>query len=130
MKALAIFLSLTLPYCANAYQCAGNDSNGNPVFITAWSDQDGDAHFGLQTVSDTHYGIGKITEWQNSNIGHSRCPGTWSGIRVQAISENPSLKSISILVEKNFFGCGFPPQGSAEIIIDNKAETILLNCKK
>ena len=130
MKKLVLLLSLALPGIASAYTCKGVDSSGGNVVIKAYLERANNAVIQIDIGAVVYNEMAKVNYWSGSNMGHSRCPGSWSGIAIMGTNQESVVKTISITTESQFFGCGFGPADSAEVEIEGQTETIELVCKK
>lgn len=114
---------------ANAFECSGVDNAGNALKIKTIV-QANTTHVILYSDSKIYKEIVKFKSFQGSSIGHSRCPGTWSGVTYEGLNSNSIFKSLSIITEEQFFGCGAAPFDSVTLISENNIEIIQLTCNQ
>lgn len=127
MKFLVLVVTLTTSLCANAYNCKGVDASGNAIRVDA---QLGSKIVYLSLGTEIFKETVKLKSFQGSSMGHSRCPGTWSGVTFQGQNSTSKFKSLSIVTEESFFDCGRGPSDSLVLNTKIGSEIIHLACKE
>lgn len=129
MKFAILFATLITSLFAHAYECTGKDSLGNAIKLKTKM-QSGTNVVTLDLGPLTYKEAVKLKPFQGSSMGHSRCPGTWSGIVFEGQNAESFFKSLSIVTDEEFFGCGFAPSDSLTLALENGTEMIHLSCQK
>jgi hypothetical protein len=131
MKFLILFVTLTLTTSlfANSYDCKGEDSSGNIIKVKA-STYAQTKSITLYLGSKNYKETIKLKFFSGSSMGHSRCPGTWHGVTFEGQNPKSIFKSLSIVTDEHFYGCGFPPSNAVTLVHGNDTEIIHLICKK
>lgn len=127
MKLAILITTLTTSLFAHAYECTGKDRFGNAIKIKTQT-QSETKFVTLKLGSSIYKETVKLKPFQGSSMGHSRCPGTWSGIVFEGQNAVSFFKSLSIVTQEEFFGCGFAPSDTLTLALENGTEIIHLSC--
>ena len=130
MKIIVLIAAVMFPFFADAYQCTGVDSSGNAIIVnTEIFARAQIATINLQIDGKSYKDIAQFTYFHDDNMGHSRCPGSWDGIKFVSNSSDSIFESLAVIYSAQFSGCGISPADSISLKIDDKTENFVLNCK-
>lgn len=115
-----------------SYYC--KSISGNPdveIRINQSITRPGYASVDLAIDDKTYPEIVSFNYWIHNSLGHSRCPGSWSGMTLTPTPAGQnSFKTLLITTEEDFVSCGFASPDNLVLQLNGHDSTIGLKCER